>query len=58
MDPDYDPCARRLNPLIAELIENLFYDGLDLARLGYVVETFARIADQLEERVHDGGDWY
>ena len=40
------------------LVENLFYDGLDLSRLGYIVETFARTADQLEGRVLDGEDWF
>jgi len=40
------------------LVENLFYDGLELDRLEYIVETFARTADQLEARVLDGADWY
>lgn len=40
------------------LVDCLFYDGLDLDRLDYIVETFARTADQLEERVLGGEDWY
>lgn len=40
------------------LVDNLFYDGLDLSRIGYIIETFARTADQLEDRVLDGDDWY
>lgn len=42
----------------AVLVDCLFYDGLDLDRLDYIVETFARTADQLEERVLGGEDWY
>lgn len=40
------------------LVDNLFYDGLDLSHLDYIVETFAKAADRLEENVLDGGDWY
>jgi hypothetical protein len=40
------------------LVESLFYDGLDLSQLRYVIDSFAEVADQLEERILDGEDLY